>query len=104
MFVAAPCHAEPVPSRDADSPPVWCSQDSKPGPFVSEMKDASQFYGNRVIKEHKETNLKAVEWVRAFGAMLDALKAYIMHFHTTGLTWNPKVRSLFRRRAAEQRG
>jgi len=60
---------------------------------VSEMKDAAQFYGNRVIKDNKETNPKAVEWVRAFAAMLDALKAYIMQHHTTGLTWNPKVSS-----------
>ncbi len=29
-------------------------QSSKPGPYVGEMKDSTQFYGNRVIKEFKE--------------------------------------------------
>lgn len=26
----------------------------KPGPYVTEMKDATQFFGNRIIKEFKE--------------------------------------------------
>ena len=29
-------------------------QSPKPGPYVGEMKDSTQFYGNRVIKEFKE--------------------------------------------------
>ena len=31
---------------------VW--QSPKPGPFVGEIKDSTQFYGNRVMKEYKE--------------------------------------------------
>lgn len=26
----------------------------KPGPYVAEIKDSTQFYGNRVLKEFKE--------------------------------------------------
>ena len=29
-------------------------QSPTPGPFVKEMSDAGQFYGNRVLKEYKE--------------------------------------------------
>lgn len=30
-------------------------QDSKPAPYVGDMKDSAQFYANRVIKDSKET-------------------------------------------------
>lgn len=33
----------------------WVTVEPKPGPFVKDMKDAADFYGNRVIKEYKET-------------------------------------------------
>jgi hypothetical protein len=39
-------------------------------------------------------NLKQVEWARSFIAVLEELRKYIMQYHTTGLTWNPEVRSL----------
>lgn len=32
-----------------------------------------------------------MEWARAFIALLEELRAYVMEFHTTGLVWNPKV-------------
>lgn len=84
------------------------------------MKDAANFYGNRVIKEFKELFVSPlffvgfvyektirnrrflflsfsfrdktqVEWVRSFVNALEELRKYIMQYHTTGLTWNPKV-------------
>jgi hypothetical protein len=33
-----------------------------------------------------------VDWVKAFIGALEELRKYIMQFHTTALTWNPKVR------------
>lgn len=32
-----------------------------------------------------------VQWVRAYVAVLDETRKYIMEYHTTGLVWNPKV-------------
>ena len=32
-----------------------------------------------------------VEWVKAFLAVLEELRKYVLEFHTTGLTWNPEV-------------
>lgn len=34
------------------------AQEPKPGPYVKEMNEASQFYVNRVIKEHKERHVR----------------------------------------------
>ncbi|GAA5860528.1 hypothetical protein JCM3774_006198 [Rhodotorula dairenensis] len=68
----------------------WVTLDSKPGPYVGEFKDSSMFWVNRVIKEHKDSNPKQVEWARSFIALLEELQKYIMQYHTTGLAWNPK--------------
>ncbi|KPV75862.1 uncharacterized protein RHOBADRAFT_52879 [Rhodotorula graminis WP1] len=68
----------------------WVTLDAKPGPYVGEFKDSAMFWVNRVIKEHKESNPKQVEWARSFVALLEDLRKYIMAHHTTGLTWNPK--------------
>ncbi|GAA6051829.1 hypothetical protein JCM3770_005487 [Rhodotorula araucariae] len=68
----------------------WVTLDAKPGPYVGEFKDSAMFWVNRVIKEHKESNPKQVEWARSFVALLEELRKYIMQYHTTGLTWNPE--------------
>lgn len=68
----------------------WVTVEPKPGPYVEEMKNAGQFYFNRVIKEFKDTDKVHVEWARSFTASLDAMKAYVMQHHTTGLQWNPR--------------
>ncbi|MCO5613787.1 hypothetical protein L7F22_068065 [Adiantum nelumboides] len=68
----------------------WVTIEPKPGPYVEEMKNAGQFYFNRVIKEFKDTEKVHVEWARSFTAILDAMKAYVMQHHTTGLQWNPR--------------
>ena len=37
-------------------------QENKPGPYVTEIKDATQFYGNRIIKEFKEKWVDMSPW------------------------------------------
>ncbi|KAI0050050.1 hypothetical protein FA95DRAFT_1677076 [Auriscalpium vulgare] len=80
----------------ADGAPAvaWITLESKPGPYVAETKDATQFYGNRIIKDFKEKDVKHVEWVKAHAAILDDMKKYVLEFHTTGLVWNPKGLSI----------
>ncbi|KZT28536.1 hypothetical protein NEOLEDRAFT_1129357 [Neolentinus lepideus HHB14362 ss-1] len=68
----------------------WVTIEPKPGPYVKEINDSTLFYGNRVIKEFKEKDPKHAEWVRAYSALIEELRKYIMEYHTTGLTWNPK--------------
>ncbi|KAI0648265.1 adenylate cyclase associated N terminal-domain-containing protein [Trametes meyenii] len=68
----------------------WVTISPKPGPYANEIKDSTQFYGNRVIKEFKEKDAKHVEWVRAYVAIQEEQQKYIMEYHTTGLVWNFK--------------
>ncbi|KAL5511525.1 SRV2 [Sanghuangporus vaninii] len=68
----------------------WVGVEPKPGPHVAQMKEAAEFYGNKVIKEFKEKEPKHVEWVRAWISLLEEQRKYVMEFHTTGLAWNPK--------------
>ncbi|KAN0127539.1 Adenylate cyclase associated (CAP) N terminal domain containing protein [Lactarius tabidus] len=69
---------------------AWIAMESKPGPYVTDMKEATQFYGNRILKDFREKDPTHVEWVRAYTAIFDDLKKYVMEYHTTGLYWNPK--------------
>ncbi|TDL27574.1 hypothetical protein BD410DRAFT_740753 [Rickenella mellea] len=72
----------------------WVEIEPKPGPHVKSMKDASEYYGNKIMKEYKEKDAKHVEWVRAYLALLDVQQKYVMEYHTTGLSWNPRGRPL----------
>ncbi|KAL5490425.1 SRV2 [Sanghuangporus weigelae] len=68
----------------------WVGVEPKPGPHVAQMKEAAEFYGNKVIKELKEKEPKHVEWVRAWISLLEEQRKYVVEFHATGLAWNPK--------------
>ncbi|KAI9056890.1 hypothetical protein FKP32DRAFT_1585029 [Trametes sanguinea] len=68
----------------------WVTISPKPGPYVAEIKDSTQFYGNRVIKEFKDKDPKHAEWVKAYLGLLEEMRKFIMEHHTTGLVWNPK--------------
>ena len=54
------------------------------------MKDAGQFYTNRVLKDSKEQDNTNAVWVRSWVEALSELLAFVNQFHTTGLVWNAK--------------
>ncbi|KAM0753887.1 hypothetical protein T439DRAFT_166355 [Meredithblackwellia eburnea MCA 4105] len=68
----------------------WVQVEPKPGPHVNEFKEAAAFWGNRVIKANKESNPKAAEWAKTYVELLEELRKYVMQYHTTGVSWNPK--------------
>ncbi|KAI9347727.1 adenylate cyclase associated N terminal-domain-containing protein [Obelidium mucronatum] len=68
----------------------WVAVEPTPVPYIGEMKDAAQFYSNRVIKEYKDKDKAHVEFAQAFIALLAELQAYVKKHHTTGVAWNPK--------------
>ncbi|KAG5460883.1 MAG: adenylate cyclase associated N terminal-domain-containing protein [Olpidium bornovanus] len=43
-----------------------CQNEPKSSQFVGEMRDAAQFYTNRVIKEYKDKDCKHVEWGNSY--------------------------------------
>ncbi|KAK6905044.1 hypothetical protein I203_105863 [Kwoniella mangroviensis CBS 8507] len=68
----------------------WVQVEPAPAPFVAEMKNAAQFWSDRVVKQYKDTNPTAVAWAKAFAQLLTSLQAYVKQWHTTGVAWNPK--------------
>ncbi|KAG6841681.1 hypothetical protein C0991_008319 [Blastosporella zonata] len=62
----------------------------KPGPYINDIKESVAYYGNKIIQEYKSKDVQHVEWVKAFVAILDESKKYVMVYHTTGLAWNSK--------------
>ncbi|KAF3184078.1 hypothetical protein TWF751_000082 [Orbilia oligospora] len=67
---------------------AWVTLDTKPAEFVTEMANAGQFYGNRVIKEYKEKDKKHVEWVRSWYNICKTLEDYVRKYHVRGISWN----------------
>jgi len=66
----------------------WVMMTPKPSPYVVQMKEAAEFYTNRVLKEAADDNHK--NWARAFPTILNDLANFVKKYHTTGLVWNPK--------------
>lgn len=79
---------------DGMSAAGWVAVVPAPAPFVAEMKESAQFYGNRVIKEYKDKVPNHLVWVRSFTELLTALHTYVKEHHTTGLAWNPAGQEL----------
>ncbi|KZO95760.1 hypothetical protein CALVIDRAFT_537742 [Calocera viscosa TUFC12733] len=68
----------------------WVVVEPKPAPFIGEIKDSTQFYTNRVLKEFKDKEPIHKEWVKSFSDLLEQLRKYVFEYHTTGLVWNAK--------------
>lgn len=68
----------------------WVTVEPTPLSFMSEMKDSSQFYANRVMKEFKGKDDLQIEWVRSYLTLLTELITYVKTHFKTGLTWSTK--------------
>jgi len=64
----------------------WVGVTPAPVPFIREMRDAGQFYANRVIRDTKSDKGIVDSWIQVLNSLGDFVK---MH-HTTGLVWNRK--------------
>ncbi|CAI1679699.1 hypothetical protein SEUBUCD646_0N01840 [Saccharomyces eubayanus] len=64
----------------------WVAVDT-PVSMVTDFKDAAQFWTNRILKDFRESDPIAVEWVKTFLTAFDNLKTYIKEYHTTGVSW-----------------
>uniref|UniRef100_A0A1I7V7Y5 Adenylyl cyclase-associated protein n=1 Tax=Loa loa TaxID=7209 RepID=A0A1I7V7Y5_LOALO len=65
----------------------WLTVKPAPAPFIKEMFEASMFFVNRVLKEHKDDKIH-IEWAKSWSDVLNALQKYVRQVHTTGLVWN----------------
>jgi adenylyl cyclase-associated protein len=68
----------------------WVVVTPTPAPFVKESLDASLFWSNKILKEHKGKNEDQVAFCNQLKEFLGEMQKYIKQHHTTGLTWNAK--------------
>lgn len=61
---------------------------------IDDFKDAAQFWTNKVLKEYKDKDANAVEWVKIFLKLFNELKVYVKEYHTNGLSWSNKPDAL----------
>ncbi|KAI8990309.1 adenylate cyclase associated N terminal-domain-containing protein [Pilobolus umbonatus] len=66
----------------------WFTCEPTPVPFIKNMKEAAQFYSNRVSKEWKDKEPVHVEWAQSFLAFIESLAGFVKAQFTVGLSWN----------------
>ncbi|KAF7967661.1 hypothetical protein HWV62_33587 [Athelia sp. TMB] len=76
----------------ADAAPCagWVAAEPKTVPFIEDIKQSVEYYGNRIIKEFKDKDPKHAQWVRGLYSVIDGMRVYVKEYHMTGLIWNPK--------------
>ncbi|KAI1336287.1 adenylate cyclase associated N terminal-domain-containing protein [Xylariaceae sp. FL0016] len=72
---------------------AWVTVDNRPFKHVEESLGSAQFFGNRVLKEHKDKDPDQVEWVQAFYQVFRDLTEYVKQYFPNGIPWNPKGQS-----------
>ncbi|RYP41628.1 hypothetical protein DL769_011549 [Monosporascus sp. CRB-8-3] len=68
---------------------AWVTVDNKPYKHVEESLASAQFFGNRVMKEHKDKDPDQIEWIQSFYQVFRDLTDYIKQHFANGNPWNP---------------
>ncbi|KAL1879813.1 suppressor of rasval19 [Diaporthe australafricana] len=68
---------------------AWVTDETKPHKHVENSLGSAQYYGNRVIKDNKDSNPQHVEWIQAFHQIFKDLIEYIKQYFPSGIPWNP---------------
>ncbi|KAI1365644.1 adenylate cyclase associated N terminal-domain-containing protein [Xylaria arbuscula] len=69
---------------------AWVTVDNKPFKHVEESLGSAQFFGNRVISEHKDKNPDQIEWINSFQQIFRDLTEYVKQYFPNGIPWNPQ--------------
>lgn len=69
---------------------AWVTDEAKPHKHVENTLGSAQYYGNRVIKDNKDTDAQQVEWIQSFQQIFKDLTEYIKQYFPSGIPWNPK--------------
>ncbi|KAI8632161.1 adenylyl cyclase-associated protein [Xylariaceae sp. FL1651] len=72
---------------------AWVTVDNKPFKHVEESLGSAQFFGNRVLKEHKDKDPDQVEWIQSFYQIFHGLTEYVKQYFPSGIPWNAKGQS-----------
>ncbi|KOS21490.1 Adenylyl cyclase-associated protein [Escovopsis weberi] len=68
----------------------WITIDDRPFAYVEDALGSAQFFGNKVLKDHKNKDSKDIEWIQAFYQVLHDLGAYVKRHYHDGVPWNPE--------------
>ena len=69
---------------------AWVTVDNRPYKHVEESLASAQFFGNRVMKEHKDKNPEQIDWIQSFYQIFHDLTEYAKRHFPGGIPWNPK--------------
>ncbi|KAI0447809.1 adenylate cyclase associated N terminal-domain-containing protein [Xylaria telfairii] len=72
---------------------AWVTVDNKPFKHVEESLGSAQFFGNRVLSEHKDKNPEQVQWIQSFYQIFRDLTEYVKQYFPNGIPWNPQGES-----------
>ncbi|KAI1756954.1 adenylate cyclase associated N terminal-domain-containing protein [Xylaria castorea] len=72
---------------------AWVTVDNKPFKHVEESLGSAQFFGNRVLGEHKDKNPEQIQWIQAFYQIFRDLTEYVKQYFPNGIPWNPNGES-----------
>ncbi|GAW14377.1 hypothetical protein ANO14919_037790 [Xylariales sp. No.14919] len=72
---------------------AWVTVDNKPFKHVEESLGSAQFFGNRVLSEHKDKDPEQVEWIQSFYQIFRDLTEYVKQYFPNGNPWNPQGQS-----------
>ncbi|KAI0972642.1 adenylate cyclase associated N terminal-domain-containing protein [Xylaria arbuscula] len=72
---------------------AWVTVDNKPFKHVEESLSSAQFFGNRVLSEHKDKNPEQIEWIQSFYQIFRDLTEYVKHYFPNGIPWNAQGQS-----------
>ena len=69
---------------------AWVTVDNRPYKHVEESLASAEFFGNRVLKAHKDNDPEQVEWIQSFYRVFSDLTEYVKLHFPNGIPWNPK--------------
>ncbi|EQK98259.1 hypothetical protein G6O67_000306 [Ophiocordyceps sinensis] len=83
-----PLHTQLSAVADGIMMLAWVTFDNRPYKHVDECLGSAQFFGNRVLKEHRDRDPKQAEWVHSFYQLFRDLAAYVRQYFPSGVSWN----------------
>ncbi|KAK3318618.1 adenylate cyclase associated N terminal-domain-containing protein [Apodospora peruviana] len=69
---------------------AWVTVENRPYKHVEECLGSAQYFGNKVLKEHKDKDPQQVEWIQSFYQIFRDLTEYVKNYCPNGVPWNPK--------------
>lgn len=65
----------------------WITVPSAPAQFIKDMKEAGDYFGNRVLNANK-SDPRHMLWINKWQTTLNLLEMYVKRYHLTGFAWN----------------